>query len=157
MPDNMKKFIQSRSFQGILIGLGIAIVILFIFEAGVSVGYHKAAFSFRSGDNFYRAFGDRRMTVLKVPVHNMPMEAHGAAGNIVSVDLPTFVVADRDNVEKEVLIATDTILRHFDESIQPSDLKVGDFTVVIGEPNEESQIEAKLIRVLPPPIQGMFR
>lgn len=151
MPDNIKEFIQSRSFQGILIGLGIAILILIIFEAGASVGYHKAAFSFRSGDNFYRVFGDRRTTVFKVPVRNMPMEAHGAAGNIVSVNLPTFVVADRDNVEKEVLIATDTILRHFDETIEPSDLTAGDFVVVFGEPNNDSKIEAKLIRVLPPP------
>lgn len=159
MPNNLKELkelMQSKSFRGILIGLGAAIVILLVFEAGALVGYRKAAFSFRFGNNYYRAFGDRGTVLFHMPLRGASMEAHGAAGNIVSVNLPTFVVADRDNVEKEVLIATGTVLRHFNSTIQPTDLKVGDFTVVFGEPNGSSQIEARLVRVLPSPEGGGY-
>ena len=37
------------------------------------------------------------------------------------------------------------------KAIKELNLKVDDFTVILGSPNESSQIEAKLIRVLPPP------
>ncbi len=38
--------------------------------------------------------------------------------------------------------------------IKASDLKVDDSIMVIGSPNDKSEIEARLIRVLPPPPAG---
>jgi hypothetical protein len=153
MYKDLKEFVQSKLFRGILMGIGIAIVVLFIFQAGVAVGYRKAAFAFRFGDNYYRAFGDHGPRLFQVPVSGGFIEAHGAAGRVVSINLPTFVMADRDNLEKVVLISDDTIVRRLDETVQPSDLLIDDFAVVLGSPNEDSQIEAKLIRIFPLPLK----
>ncbi|MFA6897827.1 MAG: hypothetical protein WC250_00240, partial [Candidatus Paceibacterota bacterium] len=78
-------------------------------------------------------------------------EAHGATGKIVSIKLPTLVVASPDSVEKVVLVGDNTEIRRFRDVIKAIDLKVDDVVVVVGSPNDSSQIEARLIRVLPPP------
>lgn len=156
MHKNLKEFAQSKSFHGILIGLAIAITILLIFQAGVAVGYRKASFAYKFGDNYYRAFDERgpRSSVMIGLRGGFP-DAHGATGAIVSVNLPTFVVAGPDDIEKVVILRDDTLIRRFEAEVEPSALKVDDFVVVLGEPNDDSQIEAKLIRVLPPPEAGV--
>lgn len=152
---HIQEYIRSQSFKGVLIGFCLAIIALLIFQAGIAMGYRKASFAYRFGDNYYRAF-DERPGKFSVFLHNDKMAAHGAAGKVMSIDLPTFVVAGPDNIEKVVLIQDDTLIRRFDAEVTPEELKVDDFTVVLGEPNENSQIEAKLIRVLPtPPEAGM--
>ena len=151
MYKDLKEFTQSKSFQGALVGIGIAIVALLIFQAGMFVGYRKAAFAYRFGDNYYRAFGDRGPRPFHMPLGGEFIEAHGAVGKIVSINLPTFAVTGPDDVEKVVLIGDETRIRHFDTDLSASDLKIDDFTVILGSPNESSQIEAKLIRILPPP------
>lgn len=151
MYKNLKEFAQSKTFQGVLIGLGVAIVALLIFQAGMLVGYRKAAFSYRMGDNYYRAFGDRGPRPFQLPLGGGFAEAYSAIGKVVSVSLPTIVVVGPDEIEKVILIGEDTQIRRFDQTIEAGDLKVGDFTVILGSPNDDSQIEAKLIRLLPPP------
>ena len=37
------------------------------------------------------------------------------------------------------------------DEIKISDLKIGDFIVVIGSPNTDGQVEAKFIRLMPEP------
>ena len=78
-------------------------------------------------------------------------DAHGAVGKIIKIDLPTLIITGKDNIEKVILIKDDPKIRRFNEDIKPSDLKVDDFIVVIGTPNNQSQVEAKLIRIMPPP------
>lgn len=126
------------------------VVLLLVFQAGELIGYRKASFAFRGGDNYYRAFE---------PENRQPMfgdqfpGAHGAVGRIVKLDLPTFVVAGPDNMEKEVSIDNDTIVRRFRNTIKASDLKINDYVVVIGAPDDNSDpvIKARLIRLMPPP------
>lgn len=151
MYKNLKEFSRSKTFQGTLVGLGVAIVALLIFQAGMLVGYRKAAFSYRMGDNYYRAFGDRGPRPFQIPLRGGFSEAYSAIGKVMSINLPTFVVTGPDEVEKVILISESTQIRRFDRTIKASDLKVGDFTVTLGSPNDDSQIEAKLIRILPPP------
>jgi|SRR3989338_358860 len=151
MYKDLKEFAQSKSFRGILVGIGVAIIALLIFQAGMFVGYRKAAFAYRFGDNYYRAFDHRGSKAFRESFPGKFMDVNGAAGTIVSIDLPTFVVVGPDEVEKVILIGDKTRIRHFDQEVEPSNLKVDDFTVILGSPNESSQIEAKLIRVLPPP------
>ena len=151
MHNNLKEFTQSKSFRGILAGIGIAIVALLIFQAGMFVGFRKASFSYRFGDNYYRAFGDRGPKPFQGQPRDGFIEGHGAVGKIASIKLPTFVVTDPDDVEKVIAINEDTVIRRFDTTISADELKVNDFTVILGSPNDNSQIEAKLIRILPPP------
>ncbi|MFA6315227.1 MAG: hypothetical protein WC648_02565 [Candidatus Paceibacterota bacterium] len=143
---------KSKTVRGILIGLGVAVLILVIFQAGMVAGYHKASFSARFGDNFERNFIDPREGDFggKFPGPGMP-GGHGAVGEIVSIILPRVVVAGPDNLEKTVLVGTSTIVREFRDEITADRLKVGDFVVVLGNPNDKGEVDAKLIRLMPPP------
>ena len=151
MPSNVETFFKSRAFQGFLAGTAVVLIGLLIFQAGVAVGYRRAAFAFHFGDNYYRAFDGRDARSPSWPLRGRFIDAHGAAGKIVSIALPTFVVADRDNLEKVVRLSDDAVVRRFSANIEPSALSVGDFVVVFGIPNADAQIEATLVRVVPQP------
>lgn len=150
-----KNFLQSKVSTKILCIIGALVVALLIFQAGIFVGYRKASFSYGSGDNFHRMFGasERRGMmngdVMKGNTLGEFTSAYGTIGTIVKINLPTFIVAGTDKVEKFIIVNEKTILRRFRSDIKITDLKVGDSVVVIGSPNETAQIEAKLIRVLP--------
>lgn len=143
---NIKKIFQSKTFLGILYGIGISLILLAIFQAGVFIGYHKAGFSYRFGDNYYSAFGGRRMGMGP----DDQMMAHGTVGKIIKLDLPTFVIEGPDKVEKIIRISDDADIHLFRDDIEPAGLKLGMQVVVIGSPNSQGEIEAKLIRIMPP-------
>jgi hypothetical protein len=150
---NFKDIAQSKTLRGIIIGICIFIVATLIFQAGVFIGYKKAEFSGHFGDNYSRAFGGEKLGpgMMGAFPEDIFVGGHGTAGKIVRISLPTIVVADRDNVEKVVTIKDDTTVRSFRDTIKVAELKVGDFTVIIGSPDEQGQIVAKLIRIMPEP------
>lgn len=156
METKIKDFAHTKTFTGILLAIGALIVILIIFQAGVFVGYKRAQFSGRFGDNYRQAFGESREGngpgMMGGFFGGNLLNDHGAVGKIIKVSLPTIVVIGPDNIERVVLIDNNTQIVQFRQQIQPSDLKVDDSIVVIGEPNNSSQIEAKLIRVMPTPM-----
>jgi len=154
---NIRDIHKSKIVRGILIGIGVAVLILIIFQAGMVAGYHKARFGARFGDNFERnligprggGFGGKFIT------RGMP-GGHGAAGEIISISLPQIVVAGPDNLEKTILVGTSTRIREFQDEITSDKLKAGNYIVVLGTPNNDGQINAKLIRLMPfPPSQSM--
>ena len=145
--ENIKKVFEGRNSFRILCVIGVIIVGLLIFYAGIGVGFRKASFGRAWGENYERNFG---------MMPNRPMfgkdnfpNAHGAVGKIIETKLPTIIVQDRDNTEKVILIKTDTQIQKAMEKIAVNDLKMDDFVVVIGTPNKQGQIEAKFIRVMP--------
>jgi hypothetical protein len=145
--ENIKKVLESKVVVKVLYGIGIFIIAMLIFSAGITVGFHKASFGHAWGENYERNFG---------MMPNRPMfggdnfpNAHGAIGKIIKIELPTIIVQDRDNTEKVILIKSDTQIQKLKENITINDLKMDDFIVVIGTPNEQGQIEAKLIRIMP--------
>ena len=75
----------------------------------------------------------------------------GAIGRIVSINLPVLTIENRDSIEKIILIADDTSIRRFRETINAANLKIGDFVVAIGAPNDSAQVEAKIVRIMPNP------
>lgn len=144
---------ESRIISKIIkIGI-IAIAALIIFQAGQFVGLKRAEFSFRMADNYYNNFDHRGM--MGFAGGNMMRgnftESHGASGKIIKINLPNLTVSTPDNFEKSIYISSSTIIREFRDSIDPSKLKVDDFVVAVGEPNNNGQIEAKFIRVMPRP------
>ena len=150
---DLKELFQSKKFKAVLYVLGVAVIVLLIFQAGMFVGYRKAGFAYRFGDNYYRTFGGRmdiRTPFLGMQGGEFP-SAHGAIGKIIKISLPILVIEDQDNVEKVVLIKDNTLVRRFRDKIESADLKVDDFVVVIGSPNDKSEIEARLVRILPSP------
>jgi hypothetical protein len=145
---NYKDSTQSKKFRGIVIGFGIATFTLLVFRAGIVVGYRKAHFSARLGDNYSRAFGNRPTDFpFGMMASDLP-GGHGTVGKIVGITLPTFVVASPDNVEKIVLIKADTIIRRWRDTIASSSLIINDSVVVLGTPNDQGEIEARLIRTI---------
>ena len=150
---NIKEYIQSQSFKGVIIGLCIAIMVLIIFQAGIAVGERRSSFAHRFGDNFERNFKDPRgggFMPRGFSGGDMP-GGHGAVGEIISVTLPNIIVSGPDNLEKTVVVNDSTEIREFRNTLKASDLKVGEFIVVLGSPNDSGQVEAKLIRLVPPP------
>ncbi len=149
----IKNIWQSKFFRGATSSLLVLIILLCVFQAGRFVGFHQASFSYRLGDNYYRAFEGGPLSggmMRGNPFGDLP-GGHGAAGKIIKVSLPTIVISTPDNLEKTILINDKTLVRHFRGNASSSLLKVGDMVVIIGEPNQDSAIEAKLIRLLPPP------
>lgn len=149
---DFNKLFQSKSFKVGLIVLGAFIVLLLVFRAGVFVGYKKAQFSYRWGENYHRNFAGPRSGFFGDFRRGFGdrggfINAHGTFGSVIKVDGNTIIVKGRDNVEKTVLVSDNTTINKGRETIKVSDLKVDDRVVIIGSPNDQGQIEAKLIRV----------
>lgn len=142
---------KGRVTAGIVLSLVLALV---VFQAGVAVGYKKAEFSGRTGDRFFRVWGGEKGVRAAMPLPDDFIGGHGAAGRVVSVSLPTFFVATPDNLEKEVFVDSGTVVRKFRASVAASDIQPDEFVVVLGDPETDGRIRAKLVRVMPSP--GFF-
>ena len=74
---------------------------------------------------------------------------HGAIGKVLTVSSSTITMLDNnDNVEKSILINKDTIIRNGRDNASSTSLVADSFVTVVGSPNENGQIVAKLIRVM---------
>ena len=145
------KFYQTRSFKIFFISIAGLIAVLLIFNIGMNVGFRKAGFSYKWGDNYHKNFAGPKGGFLADFGHDDFIQAHGVFGQIIKIDGSSVIINGNDKTEKIILINNDTIIRRFRDSLKLSDLKVNDYLVVIGQPNEAGQIEARLIRLLPPP------
>ncbi len=56
------------------------------------------------------------------------------------------LVKGKDDVEKMVLVSDKTEISRGRQTVRIDELKIDDSVVIIGSPNEQGQIEAKLIR-----------
>ncbi|HBB02703.1 MAG: hypothetical protein US89_C0005G0117 [Candidatus Peregrinibacteria bacterium GW2011_GWF2_38_29] len=156
---DIKGFFKSKAFRFTIYGIITFIIALLIFQAGMFMGFHRAGFSYKWGEDYYRNFGGRREAPLMMDrMRGGFLDSNGVTGKIVKISLPIVTVLDKDNAEKVIVIKDDTAIRSMRDSFKATDLKVDDFIVVIGSPDDSSQIEAKLIRVMPEPpvVDGKF-
>ena len=145
--EDIKKFFDSKVLFRVFGGIIIFIVLLVVFSAGVNVGFHKATFGRAWGDNYERNFGMMQGRSM-LGRDNFP-NANGAVGKIIKITLPTMIVQDKDNTEKVILIKDDTKIQEMMTNVNANGLTINDFVVIIGSPNAQGQIEAKLIRIMP--------
>lgn len=145
----INKFFQSKAFGGLIFGIAAFAILLLVFKVGTIVGVRKADFSCRWSDNYQRNFGGPRGRMPAGFGDRDFIGASGTDGQIIKVDASTIIIKSRENIEKIVLIDDKTVIQRLRETIKPADLKVDENVVVIGEPNNSGQIEAKFIRVLP--------
>lgn len=147
---NNKKFIRDSILKWIIIGLLIIMIALVIFGLGVFVGEKKAKFSYRWAEQYHKNFAGPSMGFFddwrRFPRGRF-MEAHGNFGEIIEIKENELVIKKDDDLEKVILINNQTIIQKGKQELKKEDLKVGNWIVVIGSPNEEGKIEAKLIRV----------
>lgn len=150
---DFNKLFQSGKFKMALIAIATVIVLLLVFKAGEFVGYKKAGFSYRWAENYHRNFGGPREGFFRDFDGKDYINAHGISGSIIKIDSlasssqATLIIKGDDNVEKTILVSDKTTIISRRETIKASDLKADDRIVVIGSPNEQGQIEAKLIRL----------
>jgi hypothetical protein len=139
----LKSFVESHTFVKLLAALGVIIIVLFIFEAGVITGYHKAAFAEHWAEHYSDNFG---------PMNGFPPRGianpHGTAGSIVSVSLPTFVVAGPSEAERTVEVDAQTIIRKGTTLASTTDLVKGATVIVIGTPDDNGIIDAGFVRIM---------
>jgi len=156
--EDLKKVFDGKVLFRILVVIFILIVVVLIFFAGVIVGFHKASFGRAWGEHYYENFGmgygpGARWMVMMPPHLDVGggyfPDAHGATGKIIKIELPNLIALGQDNIEKTILINTDTKIEEGGKEIASSDLKINDFIITIGSPDERGVIEAKFIRVLP--------
>lgn len=132
-----KRISESTKPNMILLGIGTLLIAIIIFQLGVIVGMRK--------DSFDHDWHDHNPITEHYPV------SHGTAGTIISVNLPTIIVADKDNTERTVVIRDTTIIRSIDGNLKPTDLSPHNFIVAIGTPDPSGELLANFIRVMPPP------
>lgn len=157
--EELKRVLESKVSGRVLLGIGVVILAFLIFSAGVAVGFHKAAFGRAWGEHYNENFGMGHKGGSKGDMWGggiMGMgdyfpNAHGAIGKIIKIELPNIIVQDKDKTEKVILISGDTQIQKGRVGVPSTDLKIDDFVVIIGTPNEQGVIMAKLIRIFPSP------
>jgi len=151
-----KEIFKPTHFNRLLIIILACLILVFVFSLGVLVGHERARFSVRFGENYYNNImgpGGPGMMNFGRPQFN----ARGAFSQIIKIEGNNIVVKGQNNAEKIITVNEKTVIREFDQDLKIGDLKVDENIVVIGVPNEQGQIEAKLIRVMPePPSNGMM-
>ena len=151
---DINKILQSKVFAGVIIAVIVLMILLLGFKIGSIVGARKADFSCRWSDNYHRNFGGPREGFFMGFGDRDFIEASGTFGQIIKIDGSTLVVKGSDDIEKIILVNDQTTIKRFQETIKLADLKVDDYIVTIGDPNDEGQLEAKLIRLIPAQPKG---
>lgn len=150
--NRIKGFFESKVFKITVYVLCTFFILFFVFQAGMITGFNRASFGHNWGDNYDKNFGSPRRNppLIKNNIKEMP-NSHGAVGKIIKIDFPNIVVLDRDQTEKVIVITDKTNIIERKEKVNKENLSVDKFIVLIGNPNNEGQIEAKLIRIIPSP------
>jgi hypothetical protein len=147
--DVLNKKIHRDVLKWIVIGFAAFAIVGLIFGLGMFVGGAKARFSYRWAESYHKNFAGPSAGFLgdwrSFSGGNF-IEGHGAFGEIIELRDTGFVIKGRGDVEKIVVTTKDTVVMKGRETVK-NELKVGDSVVIIGSPNEEGQIEAKLIRI----------
>jgi len=140
------------SFKSILLVLIGVIFLLGAYQVGVFMGYRRAMYSFRWGQNYHRNFGGPpRGFFGDIKDSSLGFtDAHGIFGSVLKIEGSTLIILDKDQTEKKVLTTSLTSIRRANETIPISNIFATERVVIIGSPNEEGQIEARLIRLFPP-------
>lgn len=148
---DINKIFQSKIFRGVILGLAALVVLLFIFKAGMIVGIKKADFSCRWSDNYHQNFGGPKGGFIPGFGDRDFLDANGTFGQIIKIDGSTLVIRGQNDVEKIILVDDKTAIKSQGDTVKLADLKMDEYVVVIGEPNDAGQIVAKLVRIMPPP------
>lgn len=153
---DFNKIFRSKTFKIVLWCLVGFIILLFVLKLGMVVGFKKANFSYRWGENYHQNFAGPRSGFFGGLIKDFSgrdfIGAHGVFGQIIKIESSTLIIKGQDNTEKIVLVKDNTVIERLRDTIKSSDLKVDDYIVIIGEPNDKGQIEAKFIRLLPSPL-----
>ena len=147
---SMEPLVFSPRLQRLLIGVGVIVLLLATFTAGVHVGERKARhFSgwYKNTRPLSRSSRPQRPTY---PFNRMPMPLeHGVFGKVLSISDHTVMVEGKDGLEQQVQVSTSTSIRLNQDQRSLQDLQTGVEISVFGRPLPDGSIQAHLIRLLP--------
>ncbi|KKU52579.1 MAG: hypothetical protein A3H69_05695 [Candidatus Sungbacteria bacterium RIFCSPLOWO2_02_FULL_47_9] len=147
----MNKLFGPITSKRVLKAIVCVVLLLLAFKAGEVVGFNKARFSYRWGENYHRNFGGPRNGFMRDFRRDIEgkdfISPHGTFGSIIKIDGNMLIVKGKDNTEKTVLLSERTSIKIFANTANPEELKVNDTLTIIGSPNEQGQIKAEFIRV----------
>ena len=143
----LKSFFSSQPFKWTLIVLLQIIVVLGVFRLGVVVGFHKATFSLRWGENYHHLFGGPRRGWGAEFRRDDYISGSGIVGTVLKVATSTLTIRGKDNVERSVAVDANTVIRRQRDNATAADIVVDEPILVIGSPSSTGQIEAKFIRL----------
>jgi len=147
----IKKIFTSKSFKGATCGVLAFIMLLLVFKVGLMAGERKGGFSKEWSDNYHRNFAGPRGGFGNDFVAQDFMNGNGIMGQIIKIASSTLIIKGPDNMEKSIAVDGQTAIKRFKDNVKFNDLRVDEYAVVIGEPNQIGQIAAKFIRLIPPP------
>lgn len=140
----------SISGRKILLVIGIVLIAVLIFHAGVVVGSHR---HFRGGEE--QRFGFRPapgMIVMHMP-RGFIEGGHGTVGTVEQTATSSLTVRMRDGSTATILLKQGTVIRDLDGDASSSVIMAGQSIIVLGVPNDDGTISADLIRVVPSGLQ----
>jgi len=155
---NIQETMQSKKFKVAALAVGVVIIALVSFAGGVAIGFHKARFSYKFGENYERNFVggpfqgpgmmERGPRGMMVDLRGSGMRnGHGIAGSIISVADNKIVIKDRNGQENTITVGDKTLIKLGQNTIGINDLKNDEQIVVMGQPGDNGTINADLTRV----------
>jgi hypothetical protein len=149
MITRIKKLMHAQSLTTAMKILSVALIVVMIFSFGEFVGFRKAAFTFRQGEQYFRNFdGPQRGFGDEIRGRGF-LGAHGTIGTVLSVSSSSIVMKGRESRETSVLIQPNTSIMRFRDKVDISAISPGTEVVIIGSSNNDGVITAQLIRILP--------
>ena len=141
---------HSRKFKWLIFALVELIIFIGVFALGLNIGFRKAGFTYSWASHYKSNFGaPQTAQLIPPPPSNGYFNPHGVFGQILSANGTTSVIIkDSDSNEKTILLSPGAVIRQDYQTILPQNLKAGEQIVVIGEPNDQGQIQAKFIRII---------
>jgi hypothetical protein len=142
-----QEYFKSKAFRITLYIIGGLVILLLVFQAGLTIGFRKANFSFGWGENYQRNFGGPRQGFFPGIRGDDFINGHGVVGTIIKVDNKAIVM--KDSGGKEVIVNTNeqTSIKNGNSDVLLKDLKTDEQIVVLGVPEQDGSITAKLIRI----------
>ncbi|MDO8583987.1 MAG: hypothetical protein Q7R83_02290 [bacterium] len=141
----MPELIQSTWVKATLFAvLGLVLIVGGLF-VGLSMGERRGSHFFRFSERYDRLLGPEE----NMPFGRPPLPGiHGVSGKVLSVSTSTLILENPDNIEQDIAVSSSTDVRSGMRPISLDQITPGQIVVVFGAPNNQGQIEARLIRLM---------
>lgn len=149
--ERVDEWVSSSTGHRIIVGVGIALIALMIFHAGVVFGSRR--FRHPPQDRMWEFRGPGPIN-MRMP-HDFIEDGHGAIGEVTAVTPSSITIATPDGSTFQILRTDTTRIRSFDNDASSSVIETGMHIMVLGKPGDQG-LTADLIKILPdaPPSRG---
>jgi hypothetical protein len=151
---NNKVLPQKPNYRKIALIVSGAILIILIFGSGIVLGKYitkpnrQLVSEGQIGENLVKGQGQKGMQKNK---------KRGLLGDVIKTEADKITIKGADGQEKAVITNDQTKIKKQGSDIKITDIKTGDRIMVVGKPNDQGVITAKMIKVMAPKAEGQFQ